>query len=96
MINLFKIVSFLEGVTYVLLLFIATPIKYVYNNPTYVKYLGMPHGLLFIGYIVLAYTLKNELKWKNKELINICLLSLIPFGTFFIGNYLSKAKDVSD
>lgn len=92
MINIFKVVSFLEGVSYILLLFIATPIKHFYKDPTYVRWLGMPHGMLFIGYIALAVLLKMELKWTNKNFGIVCLLSLIPFGTFFVGKYLKEDK----
>ena len=51
MINLFRITALLEGVSYILLLFIAVPIKYLFDDPSYVKLLGMPHGILFIAYI---------------------------------------------
>ncbi len=88
MINIFRVVSFLEGLSYILLLFIAVPIKYIYDNPAYVKMLGMPHGLLFVGYIVLAIMLKYELNWKTKDFFMVCLLSILPFGTFFVGKYL--------
>lgn len=90
MINLFKIVSLLEGVSYILLLFIATPIKYLQDNPEYVKMLGMPHGLLFVVYIIMAIMLKYELDWKGKTFGIVCLLSILPFGTFFVGKYLKK------
>ena len=90
MIPIFKIVSFLEGVSYILLLFIATPIKYLQGDPTYVKWLGMPHGLLFVAYIVLATLLKYELNWSFKKYSIVCLLSLIPFGTFFVGRFLKN------
>ena len=46
--NIFRIVSFFEGVSYLLLLFIATPIKYLQGDASYVKMLGMPHGILFM------------------------------------------------
>lgn len=88
MINIFKIISLLEGVSYILLLFIAVPIKYLQGNPEYVKLLGMPHGLLFVLYIVLAIMLKQELKWTTKTFGIVCLLSILPFGTFFVGKYL--------
>ncbi|SEC52825.1 integral membrane protein [Tenacibaculum sp. MAR_2009_124] len=90
MIKFFKIVSLLEGLSYILLLFIAVPIKYMQNNPEYVKMLGMPHGLLFVLYIVLAIMLKYELEWKGKDFFMVCLLSILPFGTFFVGKYLKK------
>mgnify|MGYP000141466808 CR=1 FL=1 len=88
MINIFKIVSLLEGISYILLLFIATPIKYLQGNPEYVKMLGMPHGLLFVAYIIMAIMLKYELNWKGKDFGMVCLLSILPFGTFFVGKYL--------
>ncbi|MBA6156881.1 DUF3817 domain-containing protein [Tenacibaculum sp. S7007] len=90
MINFFKLISWLEGISYILLLFIATPIKYLQGNPEYVKMLGMPHGILFVIYIVLAIMLKYELKWSNKTFGMVCLLSILPFGTFFVGKYLKK------
>ncbi len=45
----FRITALLEGVSYLLLLFIAVPIKYLFEDPQYVKMLGMPHGILFMA-----------------------------------------------
>ena len=80
----FRVVSFLEGTSYLLLLFVAVPIKYWLNDPQYVKLLGMPHGLLFVGYIVLAFLLKPEMKWNMKKFGIVLLASIFPFGTFYI------------
>ncbi|MBE7629217.1 DUF3817 domain-containing protein [Tenacibaculum piscium] len=88
MINIFKIVSLLEGISYILLLFIAVPIKYLQGDASYVKMLGMPHGLLFVAYIILAIMLKPEQQWNTKTFGIVCVLSLLPFGTFFVGKYL--------
>ncbi|TYP99671.1 integral membrane protein [Tenacibaculum adriaticum] len=93
MINIFKVVSFLEGVSYLLLMFLGMPYKYLEslgNDPIYVKMFGMPHGILFVAYIVLAFLLKPVFKWSIKEFGIVCLLSLLPFGTFFVGKYLKK------
>lgn len=93
LLNIFRITAFLEGVSYLLLLFIATPIKYLLNDPQYVKLLGMPHGLLFMGYIIIAFMLKNDLKWNIKQFAEILIASVIPFGTFYIDNkYLKPLK----
>ena len=81
---LFRVVSFLEGTSYLLLLFVAVPIKYWMNDPQYVKLLGMPHGLLFVTYLVIAFLIKSELKWNNKTLGVVMLASVIPFGTFYV------------
>ena len=82
--NIFRIVAFLEGVSYILLLFIAVPIKYNLGDPTYVKLLGMPHGLLFVAYIVFAFLIKENKNWGIKDLGIVLLASILPFGTFFV------------
>ncbi len=89
-INIFRVVAFLEGVSYILLLGIAVPIKYAFDDPTFVKLLGMPHGLLFIAYIILALVVGSKLKWNNKTLVHVLLASILPFGTFFIDNKYLK------
>ena len=81
---LFRIVGLSEGVSYILLLFIAVPLKYWSGNEQYVKLLGMPHGVLFIVYLILAYLLKNAENWNRKDLIVVMLASILPFGTFYI------------
>ncbi len=84
MIKSFRVIAFLEGVSYILLLFIATPIKYFAEDPSYVKMLGMPHGLLFIAYIILAMVIRAEQKWDNKKTFIVLIASIIPFGTFYV------------
>ena len=90
MISIFKIISWLEGVSYLLLLLFATPYKYIYGNDSYVKLLGMPHGLLFITYIILAFFIKQELQWSRKIFFKVLVASVLPFGTFTIGKYLKQ------
>ncbi|ALJ03975.1 hypothetical protein APS56_01875 [Pseudalgibacter alginicilyticus] len=92
-VNIFRIVALLEGVSYILLLFIATPIKYLLEDPQYVKMLGMPHGILFIAYVALAIMLKNDFKWTNKQFGWVLLAAIIPFGTFYVDRkYLKPAQ----
>ncbi len=73
--NVFRWIAFLEGVSYILLLFIATPIKYILEEPKFVKLLGMPHGLLFITYIILAFMYKLEVNWTKKNIL-CCIISV--------------------
>ncbi len=82
--NTFRVISILEGLSYIILLFIAVPIKYLGNDESYVKIFGMPHGLLFVVYIVLAYLIKDDLKWNSKTFWTVLAASVIPFGTFYI------------
>lgn len=82
--DLFRIIALLEGVSYIVLLFIAVPIKYLLHDEFYVKMLGMPHGVLFIMYILLAFKIKNRMNWNLNQFIIIIISSLIPFGTFYV------------
>ena len=82
--TLFRIVAFAEGVSYLLLLFIAVPIKYFLYNDLFVKLLGMPHGVLFIIYILLAIRFILIKKTSIKVSMIILVASLVPFGTFYV------------
>jgi len=84
MVNFLRLVGFLEGASYVLLLFFAVPLKYWTGEEQYVKLLGMPHGLLFTTYILLVYLLKTNHNWSNKTLAVLLTASIIPFGTFYV------------
>ena len=91
MINIYRLTAFLEGVTYILLLFIAVPIKYLLNEALYVKILGMPHGILFILYILFSIIAKIKYNWNFRKFLVISIASLVPFGTFYIDKkYFTK------
>jgi len=81
---LFRIVAFLEGVSYLLLMSIGLYFKYYLFDDTYVKLLGMPHGILFILYVAMACLLKVSQRWNKMQFSIIILASVIPFGTFYI------------
>ncbi len=83
MLQKFRILAFLEGISFLIILFITMPLKYVFENPMPNKIIGMAHGFLFLGYIVFTILLKAELKWPNKQTAIILLCSIIPFGTFW-------------
>jgi len=82
--TLFRIIAFLEGISYILLMSVGLYFKYQLGDPSYVKLLGMPHGLLFISYLILAFLIKDGEQWKNKDFGIILLASILPFGTFYI------------
>ncbi len=84
MIKIFKLIALLEGVSLLLLYFFAMPMKYILDQPAYVKNVGMAHGVLFIAYIILAIMLKIEENWDWKKFGIVCLASILPFGTLYI------------
>ena len=83
MMNAFRILAFLEGVSYILLLGVAVPIKYLMSDPSYVKMLGMPHGILFVAYVVMALMFTRQQGWTIRQLGIVLLCSILPFGTFY-------------
>ncbi|MFP4846754.1 DUF3817 domain-containing protein [Winogradskyella sp. PE311] len=92
LLSVFRIIALLEGISYILLLFIATPLKHLANDPQYVKLLGMPHGVLFMAYIVFAIFISKDMKWNSKTLWIVLLASIIPFGTFYIDRKYLKSN----
>jgi len=82
--SIFRVVSFLEGISYLLLMSLGLYYKYALNDPSFVKMFGMPHGILFMLYIILAIMNKKEMKWNTKTLGIVLLASIVPFGTFYI------------
>ena len=88
----FRLITLLEGLSYILLLFIAVPLKYVAGDDFLVKILGMPHGILFMLYLALAYYLKDSYKWKWQQTAIVFLASIVPFGTFYVDRKYLKDK----
>ena len=79
----FSLINTIEGYSYLLLLFIAMPLKYIFGITVAVKIAGMLHGALFIIFCLLLVKAWSDVKWAFKENIIFFIASLIPFGTFF-------------
>ncbi|MEC5174972.1 DUF3817 domain-containing protein [Chryseobacterium nepalense] len=92
MINLFKtrigrlrIIAILEGISLLVLVFIAVPLKYAFNNPAIVKVTGPVHGSLFLLFLFNTLSVGVEQQWKFKQITwKVLLACMIPFGTFYI------------
>ena len=85
MLNFFRLIATLEGISYLALFY-----NMLYNKPNnpelYQQLLypiGMIHGILFVMYVILAIYLKFEYNWSYKKLGLILIASLLPFGTFY-------------
>jgi integral membrane protein len=80
--GLLRIIGLLEGVSYVLLLFVAMPLKYLLDIPEGLYPTGFAHGLLFILYIIFVFIVTFQLKWNFNHCMQAVIASIIPFGTF--------------
>lgn len=81
-----------EGISFVTLLFIAMPAKYIAGDPGFVWYIGWVHGLLFLLYILALITVKINMEWKFKKTAVAFLASIVPFGTFIMDKSLRKEE----
>lgn len=86
--QIFRKVAVAEGISYLLLLFIAMPIKYLAHIPEPVKYVGWAHGILFVAYMVCLVMAWQETKWKFGKVLLMAVASLFPFAPFLVDKNL--------
>ena len=88
----FRIIGIAEGISFLVLLLIAMPMKYFLKIPEAVKIVGWMHGALFVGYIYfaieVAITFKKNIGWCIKTF----LAAFIPTGTFVTDKELKKEE----
>lgn len=83
-VKIFKWISIFEGISFLVLLLIAMPLKYIWDAPQMVQSVGMAHGILFVAYIFGALLLFRPMGWNIKTLFIICASSVLPFGPFYV------------
>lgn len=80
-----RLYAFLEGISLLVLVFIAVPMKHYFDDPSIVKVLGPVHGALFLLFMINALLVGVEQQWKFKETTwKVLVACFIPFGTFYI------------
>ena len=87
-----RLVGLLEGISFLLLLFIAMPVKYMLDNPILVKYVGMGHGVLFVLFLVVLFAVCEKQKWSLSMFVMGLIASILPFGPFLIDLTLKKLE----
>ena len=88
----FRIIAIIEGISFLFLLFIAMPLKYLAGMPEVVKYTGWVHGILFMLYILTLINAKFEGDWGFKKVLIAFMASLLPFATFILDKSLRKEE----
>lgn len=91
----FRVISAIEGLSYLLLVFIAMPVKYIGENPYPVKVFGMIHGVLFIIFMISLFETKLRKSWDVGFVFQLFVLSLIPFGAFFIEKKIKPKESIA-
>lgn len=80
----FRVIAIAEGISFLVLLFIAMPLKYFAGFPHAVKYVGWIHGILFIAFCIFLLLVKIKFHWTIKKSLIAFVASLLPFGTFVL------------
>ncbi len=92
----FRKTAFAEGVSYIVLLFVAMPLKYFGDMPKAVTIVGGLHGALFVAFIILALEVKSSYKKNFTWLLKAGIASIIPFGTFYMEKEWKKEEQAAN
>ncbi len=85
-----RAIALVEGVSYLLLLGIAMPLKYFAGFPEAVKVVGWAHGLLFVLYLMAVAEVTVARRWRFVRILGAFVAALVPFGTFVLDARLRR------
>lgn len=88
----FRFVSLAEGVSYLVLLGIAMPLKYGAGMPGAVRVVGMAHGVLFVAYVVALLAAARAARWPARKSGVAMVASLVPLGAFWLERRLRREE----
>jgi integral membrane protein len=93
LLQLFRKVALLEGLSLIILMGIAMPLKYIWDQSGAVKVVGWIHGILFIVYIWILLRVWMDRDWPFKRVAIAVVSSLVPFGTIVFDRSLRKEAE---
>jgi integral membrane protein len=91
-IRLLRRVGLIEGISMLVLLFIAMPLKYIWDQPGAVKVVGWIHGALFVLFMLLVLYVYDQRSWPFKKVAVAFVAAFLPFGTFVFDRQLKKEE----
>lgn len=87
-----RIVGFIEGVSFLILLLVAMPLKYLAGQPDAVRIVGTAHGALWVIYLVILALAWQAARWPFKTAFLGGLASVLPLGPWWFDGYLNRSK----
>jgi integral membrane protein len=87
-----RIVAFLEGTSYLVLLGVAMPLKYVWQRPEAVRVVGGLHGILFVAFVAALLQVMLVRRWSLARAAWAFVASLLPAGTFLLDRSLRREQ----
>ncbi len=89
----FRTVAIAEGISFLVLLLIAMPLKYFAGMPEAVQVTGWVHGALVVAFLALALKVYNELDKPFSWLVKAGFASILPLGTFVLERQMKRNGD---
>ena len=86
----FRFIAFVEGISFILLLFAAMPLKYLAGQPMAVRIVGALHGILFLLFVLALIRVSVSRSWSPGRALVAFVSSLVPFGTFVFDRSLRR------
>lgn len=90
-----RLIGLIEGISCVLLFFVAMPLKYLANIPEAVLFVGSAHGGLWVLYMLAVMDVWRARKWRFGRAVVAGLVSIPPIGTFFFDRSLKREQDAT-
>ncbi len=90
--KILRVFAIMEGFSTIALFGFSMPMKYIFDDTTTMRPVGMAHGVLFIGYCIWVILAAVQNKWKGSKTAWALVASLIPFGTFIADYKLFRNK----
>lgn len=90
-----RVIAFIEGVSFLVLLCVAMPLKYFAGMPAAVKTVGWIHGVLFVLYLLSVAEVTVRQRWPLVRAFGAFVASLIPFGTFVLDARLRREEQLT-
>ena len=78
----YRVMAYVTGVLLVVLLFVAMPMKYIGDDDSLVRVVGIAHGWLYMAYVITALQLALQARWSLLKTVLVALAGTIPFASF--------------
>ena len=88
-----RTIAMFEGLSFIVLLGVAMPLKYLWDYPLAVRIVGMVHGVLFLSLCGVLFNVKQMTEWKMRRVASVLIAALLPFGPFVIDGSLRREDD---
>ncbi len=87
-----RLIGLIEGFSFLALVFVAMPKKYMFGDPTWVKAVGQVHGLLWVVFCFALVDAKSNQGWSFKQALVSFIASMLPFGPFVVDKRIKEGR----